>query len=146
MALVCLMMLLAGGCSSSTSSSGTGLRADDLKMAAEKNGANRGDHKFKKGEVVWLQFKVMGFKQADDGNVWVQQDLDVTAPDGKNILHKDNILDFHQVAPKGADSVDASNDITLPPGAPSGEYKVSIALRDKVWGGNATSNFSFTVE
>jgi hypothetical protein len=147
-ALACLALLIfiAGGCTFSTSTTTTGLKADDIEMAAEKAGAARSDHKFKKGETVWLRFNIEGFKQAADNDVWVQQDLDVTAPDGKNILHKDNILDLHQKAEKGASNVTATNEISLPATSAAGEYKVKVTLRDKIGEGTATHNFTFTVE
>ena len=145
--LCCAGMLWAVGCQNVTTTVSTGeLKADNMKMAASKGGEERSNRTFKKGETVWVSFDIKGFKQADDGNIWVQEDIDVTAPDGKSILHKDNVLDFHQKADKGADNLQANNDITLPQAAGPGSYAVKISLRDKIGSGTSTVNSTFTEE
>lgn len=144
--MIFLGVLLATGCTVTTTT-GTGtLRSDNVKMGTSKDGEDRSDHKFKKGETVWLAFDIKGFKQADDGDVWVQEDLDVTAPDGKSILHKENILDLHQKADKGAANVHATNEISLPKPPVAGTYTLKITLRDKIGNGTQTSNSTFVVE
>lgn len=75
-----------------------------------------------------------------------QEDLDVSGPDGKSILHKENILDLHQKTDKGADNVHATNDITLPKPPAAGTYALKITLRDKIGNGTQTNNSTFVVE
>ena len=140
-----VVSLMGAGCTVTTSVSTGGLGAEELHFATKEGGPEVSDKKFKKGEVVWMEFKVTGFKQADDDNVWVQEDIDVTGPDGKSVLKKENLLDLHQKAPKGANNVSASNNITLPKGSPVGAYNVKISLRDKVGGGSSTVNTAFEV-
>lgn len=73
---LCVMLLgvlLASGCTMTTSVGTGGLKADNMKMSAAKDGEDRSNHTFKKGEVVWVAFDIKGFKQADDGDVWVRK-------------------------------------------------------------------------
>lgn len=145
-ATLVIASLFGAGCTGVTTSVSTGgLGTEDLHFATKENGPEVSDKRFKKGEVVWMEFKITGFKQADDDNVWVQEDLDVIGPDGKSILKKENLLDFHEKAPKGAGNVSASNNITLPKDSAPGAYNVKISLRDKVGGGSATVNTGFEV-
>jgi len=145
--VLCFVLLLAGGCTTSSSVSTGGLEAKNMKFSASKDAKDeRSDARFKKGETVYVLFDVNGFKQADDDNIWVQQDLDVTGPDGKSVLKKENILDMHEKAPKGADNLNANNEIKLPDAAGPGAYKVTISLRDKIGNGTSTNTTNFTVE
>lgn len=138
--------LFGVGCTGVTTSVSTGgLGTEELHFAAKEGGPEVSDKKFKKGDVVWMEFKITGFKQAEDDNVWVQEDIDVTGPDGKSIVKKENLLDLHQKAPKGADNVSASNNISLPKDSLPGAYNVKISLRDKVGGGSSTVNTGFEV-
>lgn len=144
--LLCFVLILAGGCTSTSVSTG-GLEAKNLKFSGSQDAKDeRSDSKFKKGEKVFVLFDIEGFKQADDDNVWVQEDLDVAGPDGKSIMKRENLLELHQKAPKGTNTMNAHNDITLPDAAGPGEYKVTISLRDKVGGGTSTNTTTFTVE
>lgn len=144
LAMLCLALIVATGCTSTSVSTG-GLKTENLKFAAAKDGPVKSDRKFKKSEPVWILFDVQGFQQKDDDTVQVQQDLEVTGPDGKSILKKENILDVNQKFPRGTNNLNANNEVTLPKDAPVGDYKAVISLRDKVGGGTATLTESFSI-
>jgi hypothetical protein len=138
-------LLLMTGCTVTTSTSTGSLSAENLRYSGTADASGvRSDATFKPGEVVYILFDVKGFKTDDKGQCHVQEDLLVKAPDGSEVLNKKNILDFTG-EPKGADSLNLNNDITLPPGAPAGKYSVTISLRDVVSSGTVNQNSGFTI-
>ncbi|MEW6279522.1 MAG: hypothetical protein AB1758_12915 [Candidatus Eremiobacterota bacterium] len=142
-----LVAWLATGCTVTTSTSTGGLSVNDFKFSAEgPDGESRSDAKFKAGETVYTIFEVTGFKQGDDKKVTLEEDLKVTGPDGKAIIEQDGISLLDQSYDQAVDTVSAHNKLTLPESAPSGEYKVTMKLKDKVGGGTTTHNSKFTWE
>lgn len=85
---------------------------------------------------------VKGIKQADDSQIWVQQDLAVNGPNGGAVLNKENMVDLHSKAPAGTNQVTFNNDLNLPVGA----YEATISVHDKISGGITKTTLKFTVE
>jgi hypothetical protein len=136
--------LLVTGCTVSTSTSTGSLSVEDLKFSSTKDGSQvRSDATFKPGEVVYILFKVKGFKNDDQGKAHVQEDLIVKGPDGKEVLNQKNLLDFND---KGGDTLNLDNNLNVPPTFPTGTYSVTIALRDVNGGGTYNHNGSFKLE
>ena len=144
---VALACIATAGCDFVTTTISTGgLSVSDTKMSLAKGGADVSSRKFKKDGPIFVQFTVKGIKQSDDDQVWIQQDLLLVGPDGKEVLKKENMLDMHEKAPKGTNLGNFSNTIDLPNNAVVGQYKVTLSVRDKVSGGTATTNLAFTAE
>lgn len=123
------------------------LKVVGFKFSDSKEGAAREDKTFRSDEVVYLLFEVQGFKMDEGKNVWVQEDLTVTNPEGKPIVQKENLVDLKAPNPNDEKTVNFDNDVTLE-NAVAGTYKVNITIRDKQ--GNQTiqheDTFEVTVE
>lgn len=144
-AMLALALLFTAGCDSVTVSSG-GLSVDDVGMALNENRPAVTDRKFQRGVPTFILFTIKGIKQADDDQVWIQQDLAVDGPDGKSVLSKENMLEIHAKADKGSNLAKFNNKLTPPEDAPVGTYKASIKVLDKNSGGRASTTLTFTIE
>ena len=132
------------GCDN-VSVSKSGLSVVDVRMALSKDGPAVTDRKFKKDERIFVSFTVKGIKQADDDQIWIQQDLAINGPDGKPVFSKENLLDMHSKAVKGANEGTFHNDLVLPDDAPVGAYEAVIKIRDKNSGGTSDTTQKFMV-
>jgi hypothetical protein len=144
-AMLASVLIFIAGCDNVTVSQG-GLSVEDPIMSVSENGPAAADRKFQKGVPIFIKLTVKGIKQADDTQVWVQQDLAVNGPDGKSVLNKENMVDLHSKAPEGTNQVTLNNDLTLPADAPAGAYEATVSVRDKVSGGTTKTTLKFTVE
>jgi len=84
---------------------------------------------FQPGETLYMVFDVGGYKVIN-GQVWIQEDVDVKYPDGTLGLKLENINDVKQKTEKGG-VVRFENNIALPEHSLPGRYTVTITLRDK---------------
>ncbi|MBT3182655.1 MAG: hypothetical protein HN337_09150 [Deltaproteobacteria bacterium] len=85
---------------------------------------------FEPGETVFMLFDVNGYTVTKD-DVWVQEDLIISYPDGSVGLKLENINDFHQELEEGG-SIGFENNIALPANAQAGRYTVTINIRDRL--------------
>ena len=144
-ALLASVFILTAGCDNVAVSKG-GLSVDDVIMSVSENGPAATGNKFQRGVPIFIKLTVKDIKQADDAQVWVQQDLEVKGPDGAAVLNKENMVDLHSKAPEGTNLVTVKNDLSLPADAPVGAYEASISVRDKISGGTTKTTIKFTVE
>ena len=144
-AMLASVFIFLAGCDNVSVSKGS-LSADDVIMSVSENGPAAADRKFQRGVPIFIKLTVKGIKQADDSQVWVQQDLAVNGPNGGAVLNKENMVDLHSKAPAGTNQVTLNNDLNLPADAPVGAYEATISVRDKISGGTTKTTLKFTVE
>ena len=144
-AVLASAFVFSAGCDNVTVSKG-GLSVADVSMALNQEGPAVTERKFKRGVPTFILFTITGIKQADDDQVWVQQDLAVEGPDGKNVFSKENMVDLHSKADKGSNQATFNNKLTLPEDTPLGAYTASIKVRDKISGGTTSTTLKFTLE
>jgi len=85
---------------------------------------------FEPGETVYMLFDIGGYT-IKRGNVWIQEDLSISYPDGNVGLKLENINDFHQELKKSG-YIRFENNIALPEDAQAGRYTVTITVRDRL--------------
>lgn len=144
-AVLASAFMFSAGCDNVTVSKGA-LSVSDVSMALNQEGPAVADRKFKRGVPTFILFTVTGIKQADDNQVWVQQDLAVEGPDGKTVFSKENMLDLNSKADKGTNQATFNNKLTLPEDALLGAYTASINVRDKISSGTTSTKLKFTLE
>ncbi|MFH1830940.1 MAG: RDD family protein [Pseudomonadota bacterium] len=99
-------------------------------FAAESPDSERKPAILQPGEMLYMVFDVGGFT-LKDGKAWVQEDLNISYPDGSVGLKLQNINDFNQkLSEQGP--IRFENNISLPDKAQPGRYTVTITLRDKL--------------
>lgn len=84
---------------------------------------------FQPGETLFMVFDVGGVS-VKNGEVWIQEDVDIRYPDGTVGLKLENINDFRQKMTKRG-LIRFENNIALPERSLPGRYTVTITLRDK---------------
>jgi len=77
-----------------------------------------------------MLFDVNGYTVKND-EVWIQEDLSISYPDGSVGLKLENINDFHQELEQGG-FIRFENNIALPGNAQAGRYTITISIRDRL--------------
>lgn len=144
------------GCSSSGDAS-TEFKLTNLVFAESKPGGygeyeEQPDATYAPTDTVWLYFEVEGisYEETDDGKkeVWVVEDLTVTAPGGETIIDTEAVND-HRNWPENFDVQEKlylTNDITLGSDPATGEYTVDVTVTDKLAETETSATTKFTVE
>lgn len=107
---------------------------------------------FHRGDTVWIYFSVSGFEQkkADSKvEVWMSwQKLELIDPSGKSLMSILNLYQFHDTTTPIPDmSVGLWGKVGDAESTdPLGEYKVVIAIEDKLSGETATKSIPFTLQ
>ena len=101
----------------------------DFAFAAGNATAIRKPSIFQPGEALFMVFSVGGYKVVE-GEVWIQEDVDIRYPDGSLGLKLENINDVKQKTDKGG-LIRFENNVALPDSSLPGRYTVTITLRDK---------------
>jgi hypothetical protein len=127
---------------------------DNIILSETKGGEANIQHTFKGGTTFYLSFSVVDFIKGRQGVVWLEEDLQVTGPDGgvlewvssfgevKKFDYK-NYWEINKKMPENVREIPVNNLITLPPNPAEGEYKILIILRDKIGRTQASQELFF---
>ena len=123
-----------------------GLSAKDLVISHEKDGPAGEPRIFNPGDKIYLRFSLSDYKLDPEGNLWIQEDLAMSDPNGVSVLTRANLIDDRIPPPEGAQSVPVNNTITLFNTAKPGKYTIVINVRDKIGGGAVYIEAEVTVQ
>ena len=123
-----------------------GLTVKDLVISHEKDGPAAAPRVFYPGDEIYIRFFLSDFQLDSEGNLWIQEDLTMTDPNGVSVLSRQNLIDDRVPPPEGMTSVPVNNTITLFETAQPGTYTVQISVRDKIGGGAVFVEAPVTVE
>lgn len=97
------------------------------------------------GEVLFFSFEVQGFQAAGD-KVRLKYRIDAFDPKGVRIMETVQGPIAVELAPQDKNwKPKVRREITIPPLAPSGTYKIAVVVEDEVAGKSASRDVEFTV-
>ena len=120
------------GGNNSASTSASTISIQKFRLAGGEKKPTERKQKFKVKESIWILFDVVGLTQKENGEIWIEQDLEVVDPTGRPVLRKPRIIDFHNRLKKQITRLPLNNTINLPAKEQRGIYKIKINVRDNL--------------
>lgn len=138
--IIVMLTFLVSGCGSPAPKN---IALNNLILSETKDVSGNIQNVFKDLATIYLSFEVTDFTRKKDGIVWIQEDVQLTGPDGKVLEWSSslgevkkfaiqNYLDINKKLTKKIKVIPLSNTLTLPSGLASGEYKLLVTIRDKI--------------
>ncbi len=127
--------------------SGTDLQMNEFYFAAGADPtAIRADGVFRRGDLIFLFFKVSGFQKNESGGVSLSEGVEVIDPAGKRVYRSPDTTSFTQAVSPGTQSILFANQINLLPNSPLGNYRLMITLQDGLNGTRAVFEKTFSLQ
>jgi len=105
------------------------LDVQDVTFKAGKIKIERQKRVFKPGELIWITFTISGF--GHDEVIWLEQNLDVLAPDGSIAYQLQSPRRFKTSWDEELTEAFIENNVQLSRNSPRGEYTAVIKVEDK---------------
>jgi len=116
----------------------------ELRISRTQNGPAVENPVFAPREQIWLNAWVGNFSR--EGEIaHVVQDLQLFDPVGKQIMNREAIVEFRDVA-RADDEILLPVYVAIPEGFPIGEYKARMVFTDRVSGKTVKKEAFFTIQ